>query len=262
MEWAYYIGLIGTTIFLLISFWIGAGDLLIYWSFASVLTTVLGSFGALLVATPLDRIKLLPTIMFTIPSKKYSIDPTSVIETLVTFAEKARREGVLSLEDDVQDIPDPFLKRAIQLVVDGTDPEVVKNIMENEITQMENRHALGKKMLDDWGYFAPAFGMLGTLQGLIAMLRRMNDVSSIGLNMSIALITTLYGAFLANLILLPLSSRLDLYNKYDVLMKEMVIEGVLSIQAGDNPTILREKLYSYISYTLRASQTKDKEPKE
>ncbi|MFN3660116.1 MAG: motility protein A, partial [Brevinematales bacterium] len=196
MELAWLIGLAGGGGFLVLSFFLGSGgNLLIYWDLMSLFTTVFGSLGSLLIATPMERFKLLPKIIG-LTTKKVSIDPAATVETLVTFAEKARREGVLALEDDVAEIPDPFLKKAIQLVVDGTDPEVVKNIMFNELDQMEKRHAQGKKMLDDWAYFAPAFGMIGTLQGLIAMLKNMTDVASIGANMSTALITTLYGAIM------------------------------------------------------------------
>ncbi len=254
MELAWLIGLVGGGGFLIFSFFLGSGgNLLIYWDLMSLFTTVLGSLGALLIATPMERFKLLPKIIG-LTTKKVSIDPAATVETLVTFAEKARREGVLSLEDDVAEIPDPFLKKAIQLVVDGTDPEIVKNIMFNELDQMEKRHAQGKKMLDDWGYFAPAFGMIGTLQGLVAMLKNMTDVASIGQNMSTALITTLYGAIMANFLFLPWASRLDLYNQYEVLLKEIVVEGVLSIQAGDNPTILRERLNSFVPADKRTKQ--------
>lgn len=252
MELAWAIGLIGGTGFLLFSFWLGAGgNLLLYADIMSVLTTVGGSIMATMIATPLDRIKNLPKLMG-LTMKKYEFKPSDLIESLVTFAEKARREGVLSLEDHIEETRDAFLKKALQLVVDGTDPEVVKNIMFTEIDKMEARHSQGKKMFDDWAYFAPAFGMIGTLQGLVAMLPNLNDKASIGKNMAVALITTLYGAIIANFILLPMASRLDLYNKMDVIMKEIIVEGVLSIQAGDNPAILKEKLYSFLSPAMRA----------
>lgn len=228
------------------------GALGIYGDIASVFITILGSFCAVAVGTPWDRLWKFPQLMkLTFQQKK--VDPSSTVETLVTFAEKARREGVLSLEDDVEEIPDPFLKKAIQLVVDGTDPEIVKRIMFNEIDQMEIRHGQFRKILEDWGYLAPSFGMIGTLIGLIAMLRNLEDKSSIGVGMSVALITTLYGAIMANLIFIPMGYKLDLYNQLDVLMKEIIIEGVLSIQAGDNPAILRERLNSFIAVSERAA---------
>ncbi len=254
MEKATLIGAVGGIVVIIIGCLLAAGGALsIYGDLASVFITILGSFCALAVATPWNRIGKIPKLMG-LTFKQKLVDPSSTVETLVTFAEKARREGVLSLEDDVEEIPDPFLKKAIQLVVDGTDPEIVKRIMYNEIDQMEVRHAQYKKIFDDWGYLAPAFGMIGTLIGLIAMLRNLEDKASIGVGMSVALITTMYGAIMANLYFIPMAYKLDLYNQLDVLMKEIIIEGVLSIQAGDNPAILRERLNSFIAVSDRAAQ--------
>ncbi len=231
---------------------LASGDLSIYGDIASVFITIGGSLASVMIATPWNRMKAIIPIM-RMTFQVMDVDAAATVETLVTFAEKARREGVLSLEDDVDEIPDVFLKKAIQLVVDGTDPDIVRRIMYNEISQMEERHGQYKKILDDWGYFAPSFGMIGTLIGLIAMLRNLEDKASIGKGMGTALITTLYGAMMANWILLPMASKLDLYNKLDVLMKEIVVEGVLSIQAGDNPAILRERLNSFIAESERSS---------
>lgn len=250
MEKGTLIGIIAGTILWMWGAFLGSGDLSIYFDISSVFITIGGSFCSFLISIPLGRLGMVKTL-FGLAMKDKKIDVSATVETLVTFAEKARREGVLSLEDDVAEIPDPFLKKAIQLVVDGTDPEVVKNIMFSEIDQMESRHGQFKKMFDDWGYYAPSWGMIGTLIGLVAMLRNMSDVSSIGKNMAIALLTTLYGAILSNHFLIPMSAKLDLWNKFDVLMKEIVVEGVLSIQAGDNPAILREKLNSYLAPSQR-----------
>jgi len=256
MEKGTLIGLSVGTVLILVGALLASGDLLVYADLTSVFITILGSFSALMISVPFEKLKILPKIIGLTFQSKHA-DPASTVETLVTFAEKARREGVLSLEDDVEEIPDIFLKKAIQLVVDGTDPEIVKRIMYNEIDNMENRHAENKKMLDDWGYFAPSFGMIGTLIGLVAMLRNLEDKSSIGTGMAIALITTLYGAILANFVLLPMSAKLSLYNSMDVLMKEIVVEGVLSIQSGDNPAILRERLNSFISYSDRTNTERE-----
>lgn len=252
MERGTLIGVIAGLVLIIGGALLASGDLTIYGDLASVFITIGGSLASVLIATPWDRMKsVIPIMRMTFQTM--DVDAAATVETLVTFAEKARREGVLSLEDDVEEITDAFLKKAIQLVVDGTDPDIVRRIMYNEITQMEERHGQYKKILDDWGYFAPSFGMIGTLIGLIAMLRNLEDKSSIGKGMGTALITTLYGAMLANWILLPMASKLDLYNKMDVLMKEIVVEGVLSIQAGDNPAILRERLNSFIAESQRSS---------
>ncbi|NPV02818.1 MAG: motility protein A [Brevinematales bacterium] len=256
MEKGTVFGSIGGMILLIAGMWIGSGDLSIYGDISSVFITFGGSIGALLVSTPWKHLGNMLKLM-RMAYKEKSVDPSATIETLVTFAEKARKEGVLSLEEDVEEIPDIFLRRAIQLVVDGTDPEIDKRIMYNEIDQMEGRHAEGKKIFDDWGYMMPSFGMIGTLIGLIAMLRNLDDKASIGKNMGIALITTLYGAVGANLFSIPIANKLSYFNGMDVLMKEIIVEGVLSIQAGDNPAILREKLNSFMAVSMRTQQAKD-----
>lgn len=253
MDKATLVGLIAAFVVIIVGMLLASGGALyIYADLASVFITVGGSFFSVMIAHPWKRFWGIFKIMG-LTFKEKNVDPSSTVETLVTFAEKARREGVLSLEDDVEEIPDPFLKKAIQLVVDGTDPEIVKRIMYNEIDQMEIRHGQYKRMLDDWGYLAPSFGMIGTLIGLVAMLRNLEDKSSIGVGMSTALITTFYGAIIANVVCIPMSSKLDLYNQMDVLMKEIIIEGVLSIQAGDNPAILRERLNSFVPVAERTS---------
>ncbi len=170
---------------------------------------------------------------------------------LVNFSEKARREGLLALEDDVDEIDDEFLKKGIQLVVDGTDPELVRNILNAELTALDQRHFEGKDLYEQWGFLTPAFGLIGTLIGLIVMLSRLEDKSSIGAGMSVALLTSLYGAILANLMFLPMAKKLEMSNNEELLMKEIMIEGILSIQSGDNPRIVKDKLASYLAPDLR-----------
>jgi chemotaxis protein MotA len=175
-----------------------------------------------------------------------------IISMIVTFSEKARREGLLALEDDLDELEDDFLRKGIQLVVDGTDPEIIRNVMETELNNMHSRHQGGIKIFEDWGIFAPAFGMIGTLIGLILMLRNIEDKSSIGQGMSVALITTLYGAVLANLVFIPVANKLTYNNDQEVLIREIMIEGTLSIQSGDNPRIVKEKLVSFLPPEIRA----------
>jgi chemotaxis protein MotA len=172
---------------------------------------------------------------------------------IVTFSEKARREGLLALEDDLDELEDDFLRKGIQLVVDGTDPEIIRNIMETELNNMQTRHEQGIKVFEDWGLFAPAFGMIGTLIGLIIMLQNLGgDQSAIGSGMSAALITTLYGAVFANSVLIPIANKLIYVNEQEILIREIMIEGTLSIQSGDNPRIVKEKLVSFLPPEIRA----------
>ena len=232
-------GMIGVTILL-------SGQLSLFISISSVLTVVFGSFGALLVANPLNRvlgIMKYVNIVFRVPNFEEEL----IISQLVTFSEKARREGLLALEDDLEEVGDQFLRNGIQLVVDGTDPEVIRNILYQQVNQTQARHAIGIKVFEDWGKFAPAFGMIGTLMGLIQMLGNLEDKSAIGIGMALALITTLYGAIMANLVFVPMAAKLEDRDRDEVLVKEIMIEGILSIQQGDNPRILEQKLTAFVA---------------
>jgi chemotaxis protein MotA len=165
----------------------------------------------------------------------------------MTMSEKARREGLLALEEELEDLDDEFMKKGMRLVVDGTDAEVIRNLMENEISQVQERHAQKISMVNGWAGLAPGLGMLGTVIGLIGMLKNLEDKSALGPNMAVALITTLYGSIMANLLLIPLGGKLKTYDAAEARVKEMQIEGVLSIQAGDNPRILANKLLTYLN---------------
>ncbi len=228
----------------------GMGGLFSFINIPSVLITVGGSFGAIMVANSISRVLGLMKIMMNAIKTK-PMETGRIISMIVTFSEKARREGLLALEDDLDELEDEFLRKGIQLVVDGTDPEIIRNIMETELNNMISRHQDGIKIFEDWGAFAPAFGMIGTLIGLILMLSNIEDKSAIGPGMSTALITTLYGAFLANLVFLPIAAKLTYVDKQEVLLREIMIEGTLSIQSGDNPRIVKEKLVSFLTPEMR-----------
>jgi chemotaxis protein MotA len=220
-------------------------------SISSVFITLGGSFAAIMISNTLARtfgmVKVLRNALRVRP-----MEAGRIISMIVTFSEKARREGLLALEDDLDELDDDFLRKGIQLVVDGTDPEIIRNIMETELNSMQARHEEGIKIFEDWGFLAPAFGMIGTLIGLILMLRNIEDKTAIGPGMSTALITTLYGAVLANLVLIPLANKLLYNNNQEILIREIMIEGTLSIQSGDNPRIVKEKLISFLPPEIRA----------
>lgn len=256
MERGSIIGIITGTILVLGGMFISANSLMPYWDLISVLITVGGSVGAVMTANPFERV-MKAGKLFSYAMRKPVMDVFSLIDTLQTFGEKARKEGVLSLEDDVAEIPDPFLQKAIRLVVDGTDPEVVKRIMFNELSKLDSRHKSNMKIFEDWAAYAPAFGMIGTLVGLIALLGNLADTASLGKNMAVALITTLYGSLIANLICAPIASKLKNYNDDEIMMKEIILEGVLSIQAGDNPAILRERLNAFLSVSDRKGDAEE-----
>lgn len=221
------------------------GNIMMYVNVPSALMVIGGSFAAMLVANPLSRMLGIVSY-FKLVLNMPNYEEERIISSLVTFSEKARREGLLALEDDLEEVEDEFMRKGIQLVVDGTDPEIIKSVLYNELNQIQERHDTGIKIFDDWGKIAPAFGMIGTLAGLIAMLANIEDTSSIGGGMSLALITTFYGAIFANLVLIPIKSKLEDRDKGETLVKEILIEGILSIQSGDNPRILEQKLTSFL----------------
>jgi chemotaxis protein MotA len=212
---------------------------------ASILIVIGGSIGGVMASAPLSRIlgvgKYIGILMNTPDLREGKL-----ITDLVAFAERARREGLLALEDNLDEVENEFMRKGIQLVVDGTDPEIIKNILYTELNQINARHEDGINLFGFWGSLAPAFGMIGTLIGLIAMLANLDDSAGIASGMATALITTLYGSLVANVFMLPFKQKLMDRDKYETRSKEIVIEGILSIQSGDNPRILLEKLLSFL----------------
>lgn len=249
-------GIAGALVFLAMGIVFAQGNFLLFFDPPSIMITVLGSLSGLIASYPLTYILGLGGIVrhafFTA-----DLNSKEMIITLVSFSEKARREGLLALEDDLDELDDEFLKKGIQLVVDGTDPELVRRIMETELEYIMGRHEKGKKVFEDWSLLAPAFGMIGTLMGLILMMVNLEDKSAIGPGMSTALITTLYGAIMANAVLIPISNKLEVRSNDEILLKLIMIEGTLSIQAGDNPRIVRDKLIAYLEPSQRDEITQE-----
>ena len=224
---------------------LGGGSLGALFDLTSVLVVVFGTVGATILSYPLARILKLHTIImkafFTKPA-----DAAVVIADIVKFAEVARREGILALENHVEEMKDPFIVRGVKMAVDGTDPELIQQIMDTELEALMDRHAEGKAILDTMGKYAPAFGMIGTLLGLIFMLSNMDDPSKIGPGMAVALITTLYGAMIANMLTGPVADRLAIRDAEEILFKTIIVAGVMSIQTGDNPRVVESKLLTYL----------------
>lgn len=178
-------------------------------------------------------------------------DPSAVIRNIIDLSNTARKEGLLALEEAANGIEDDFLKKGIMLVVDGTDPELVRGIMDTDLTCIEARHKKYIAVWEKWAELGPAWGMIGTLIGLILMLNNMDDPSSIGPAMSVALVTTLYGSLIANWLCIPIASKLKVNNDTEMMMKEITVEGILSIQAGENPRVIEEKLKSFLAPSAR-----------
>ncbi|PKL18554.1 MAG: motility protein A [Spirochaetae bacterium HGW-Spirochaetae-5] len=251
------IGLVAGFATLIFGIIVAGGNVLMFWDAPSVIVTFGGGWCALMVSYPLTKLMAMPTYM-RIAVFPPSLNPVELIVTLVQFSEKSRREGLLALEDDLDALDEPFLKKGLQLVVDGTDPELVRVILETDIDEMAERHGVNKKIFDDFAGLAPSFGMIGTLMGLVLLLANLSDKSMVGPYLSVALITTLYGAILAYLVLTPMATNLDSLTGEEILFKSVAVMGVLSIQAGDNPRILKEKLVSFLPPVMRADLVDEK----
>lgn len=246
MDLASIIGLAAGMFCIVASMYASGGVVTTYLDPASALMTIGGSFFALMLNYSIKEM----LGMFSILGRAFKVPDfgeMKIAESLLSLSERARREGILSLEEEIESVDSAFMKRGLRMVVDSTDPEVIKSILETELSQMNERHGRWLKMIDQWAKLAPGMGMLGTVQGLIAMMKNLEDKSRIGPNMAVALITTYYGAMMANFLLTPMMGKLANHDAAETKVREMVIEGVLSIQQGDNPHILQMKLSSYLS---------------
>jgi chemotaxis protein MotA len=229
------------------------GDVRSFLDVPSVLIVVGGSIASTMAAFSLGQFFKLPKVMLRSILGKQP-DPARLIAQLVELAEVARRDGILALENKTGEMEDPFLVRGIQMAVDGTDPEAIKAIMETEVENMIGRHERGKGLLDALSKYGPAFGMIGTLIGLVVMLRNMDDPSAIGAGMAVALLTTLYGTLMANCFSGPMADKLAVRSGEEVLAKVIIIQGVMAIQSGDNPRNVEAKLMTFIPPALRVSR--------
>ncbi len=252
MGWGVAIGCTLATILM-------TGVLRDYIDAGSIFIVVGGHLGALIASTPMEDFKKVFTLL-KIAMQKNDIDLNQQIEDIVDMANIARKNGLLALEDKVSGMDDPFMKNGVMLILDGTDPELVKNVMETEVYFIDERHERYASIFDRGSAVSPAFGMVGTLIGLINMLQKLDDPSTLGPQMAVALITTFYGVLLANVIYNPLASQLRLKNTNEQLQKNIIIEGILSIQDGENPRVIRDKLRAFISKTDAAASAMDEAP--
>jgi len=248
-----YIACLGLIIFGIITGDDGVAAIKNFLHAQSAIITFGGSFCCILASNSmsdfLNGLKSMK-LVFKVPS----IDTPQIINKIIELSNVARKEGLLSLEEAASDLDDPFLKKGILLIVDGTDPELVRGILETELTSIESRHKAKISFWQDIAAMGPAWGMIGTLIGLINMLQNMSDPTSVGPNMSVALITTLYGSMLANWIATPVATKLKSNNDAESMVKEIMIEGLLSIQAGENPRVIEEKLKSFLAPKDRVSE--------
>lgn len=219
----------------------------------SALITFGGTFAALLTMSKSipNFIESLKSITIAIKQPEFNVKES--IGQIIELSNVARKEGLLALEESASSLEEPFLKKGLLLVVDGTDPELVRDIMETELACVETRHNEKITFWEDLATMGPAWGMIGTLVGLINMLQKLDDPSTIGPSMAVALITTLYGSLIANWIATPIANKLKANNSLEIMMKEVMVEGLLSIQAGENPRVIEEKLKSFLNPSDRES---------
>ncbi|MBN2296499.1 MAG: MotA/TolQ/ExbB proton channel family protein [Pirellulales bacterium] len=222
-----------------------------FYNLPSILVVVGGAMAAVLISFPLKTMFGLVGVMKKVfLNKQESI--ADLIEQIVSLAETARRDGLLALEGRLEEISNPFVILGIQMAVDGTRPEVIESIMRTEMDAVATRHRNGRNVLDQMGRFAPAFGMIGTLMGLIIMLGDMSP-ETIGTGMAVALLTTLYGAVVSNLFCLPFAEKLNFLSKHELLTMEIIVRGIMGIQSGDNPRVIEQKLNTFIPPKLRTA---------
>lgn len=258
MDLASIIGLIAA--FALMIFGItndkGMGALSSFLDPPSALITFGGSFGAMFASSHIKSFLAgLKSFLLIFKMPKQSEGDT--IKSIIELSNLARREGLLALEESANNLEDEFMKKGVMLIVDGTDPELVRSILEAELVNVDSRHQANIQFWKGLGAMGPAWGMIGTLIGLINMLKDLSDPDSIGPNMAVALVTTLYGSVLANWICSPVSTKLGILNDTEIKLKEVMIEGILSIQAGENPRVIEEKLKSFLSPSERKAMSEE-----
>lgn len=260
MDLASVLGLIGGIAVLLITILI-SGDLAGYLHIPSIICTFGGTIAMTFMAFPIRKLREgFESLKYVFVYKE--TDAEYVIKSIIDLANIARKEGLLALEEAAQQLKDDFLQKGVLLIVDGTDPELVRNILETELSFIEERHKSNQGVFEFMAAIGPGFGMLGTLIGLINMLANLSDPSTVGPNMAVAIVTTLYGSIIANVFCNPVVNKLKIRSSQESLMKEVMLEGMLSIQAGENPRIIEEKLKAFMSPKLRNMLESSKEPKE
>ncbi|EPR34509.1 MotA/TolQ/ExbB proton channel [Alkalidesulfovibrio alkalitolerans DSM 16529] len=244
MDLATIIGLVLAFGLVLSGIMVGS-SLLVFADVPSALIVLGGTIGCTLVNYPLNKVlSVIGVIKKTVFTKAES--PSEIIGRFMEYANRARREGILSLEPLLKEIDDDYLRKGLQLTVDGLEPATIESILDTEVSYLEQRHEAGAEIVGVMGAFAPAMGMIGTVIGLVQMLQTMSDPSTIGPAMAVALITTFYGAILANLVFLPMAGKLKDRSRDELLTRDLIKEGILAISKGENPRIIEEKLNSFL----------------
>ncbi|GIX02112.1 MAG: flagellar motor protein MotP [Thermogutta sp.] len=258
MDIASVIGILGGFLLIVVSIAIAPGaSAKAFIDYPSIVMVVGGAIAALLTSMPLRDVLKIGGVIKKVFFNK-SDDVSALIQQIVSLAETARRDGLLALENRLPEISDPFIVLGVQMAVDGTRPEVMEDILRTEMDAVAARHQTGKLLFDQIGKFAPAFGMIGTLVGLIIMLGNMSDPNAIGPGMAVALLTTLYGAIVANVVALPMAEKLGHLSREEQIRMEIVVRGIMAIQAGENPRVIEQKLRTFVPPKARKQQDQKK----
>jgi len=228
------------------------GELGRYLSPSAALIVFGGTLGATLTSFPLSQVMKLPKLMLKgIAGGEASMSPSEMVELFVGLADKARRQGLLSLEDEATKIQDKFVSKGLLLVVDGVDPEVVRTILDMDLAALAERHQRGYSMVESMGGYAPTMGIIGTVMGLVTVLSSLDNPADLGPAIAVAFIATLYGVGSANLLWLPFGSKLKAQSREEIWLREVAREGILAVQAGDNTRVVREKLEAFLAASER-----------
>ena len=255
MELTTVLGISLAIVSMVIAFVLEGGHITALFAPTAFLIVFGGTIGATVTCFTMAELKTLPGVLKTAITKQ-KLDPASLIDLIVKLADKARRDGLLSLESSIDEVDSPFLKKGIQLIVDGTDPEVIQNILETENYAVEERHSVGSNIFEVAGGFAPTMGIIGTVMGLVHVLGNLSNPDELGPAIAMAFIATLYGVGSANIVYLPLAEKLKNTAKKEGVMREIMMEGLIALRAGRNPIIIREHLTAF----LRPEKKGDKAP--
>ncbi len=250
MDLTTLIGIVGGIIALLGAFMLEGGHLTGLVGLTAAMIVFGGTFGATIVSYTMEELKKLPYFFKMIFTEKH-VDYASVLDSLVDTADMARREGLLSLESRLSEIDNQFFARGLQLVIDGTDPELTRNMLEMEIEAFESGEKVGFEIFMTMGGFGPTFGIVGTVMGMVHVLSNLSSPDELGPAIAVAFLATLYGIFSANMFWIPFATKIKVKTSRESLLMAMILEGVLSIQAGENPRVIREKLMTFLAPEIK-----------
>lgn len=257
MDIATLAGVVVAAIGILGGYTIEGGNILGLFNVPGLMIVIVGTFGALLIAFPLELVVGMPKFAMNAVFNKVTIHAEHMSKQLVEMADKARREGLLSLEEETQKVDDAFARKGLMLMIDGTDPDALRQIMEIEIDALSARHRENAKVFEAAGGFSPTLGVLGAVMGLITVLSNLAEPEELGHGIATAFVATFYGVGFANILMLPIAEKLKIRSAEERMVREMILEGILSIQSGDNPRIVKEKLESFLSPHERSHEAEE-----